>query len=72
MNANQGYLNSQAVMERLQISESTFMRLLRKHELTGFKVGREWRFTEEDIAAFEAKQRAKTQAAHEIAKQDQR
>lgn len=61
MNANQSYLDSKDVMNRLKISESTFMRMLRKKELTGFKIGREWRFTEEDIAAFEAKRREAAQ-----------
>ena len=59
------YLDSRQVMERLQISESTLMRILRRHELTGFKLGREWRFTEQDLQDYEARLRAKTQAAQE-------
>ncbi len=55
-------LNIKQVMEMLGVSERTLFRIIKNGELTGFKVGREWRFDEEDITTYIAKQRAKAQA----------
>lgn len=52
-------LNIKQVMEMLDTSERTLFRIIKHGELTGFKVGREWRFDEEDITAFIARQREK-------------
>ena len=50
-------LNAKQVQERLGISESTFLRMMKRRELKGFKVGREWRFEESDINVYIEKQR---------------
>ena len=42
------------------ISESTLFRLLKRKELKGFKVGRIWKFEEEDIKEYIQRQREKT------------
>lgn len=55
-------LNIKQVMEMLDVSERTLFRIIKHGELTGFKVGREWRFDEEDITTYIANQRAKAQA----------
>jgi excisionase family DNA binding protein len=36
----------------LKLSDRTIFRLLKERKLTGFKVGREWRFQESDINAY--------------------
>ena len=54
-------LNSKEAQERLGISESTLLRLLKNKELKGFKVGRIWKFEESDIEDFIRKQRAKSE-----------
>jgi excisionase family DNA binding protein len=54
-------LNIKQVQEILDISERTIFRLIRKGELKGFKVGREWRFEESDIEDFIALQRQKAE-----------
>lgn len=54
------------VQEKLRVSERTIFRLLKTKELTGFKVGREWRFTQEDINKFIERQRRKA-AADDVA-----
>jgi excisionase family DNA binding protein len=41
----------------LKLSERTILRLLKDGKLTGFKVGREWRFQESDINAYIQAQR---------------
>lgn len=43
--------------ERLQVTEHTIRTYLRRGDLTGFKVGREWRFTDEDLQRFVERQR---------------
>lgn len=50
-------LDIKQVQDRLKVSERTIFRLIKKGELKGFKVGREWRFEESDIAEFIARQR---------------
>jgi excisionase family DNA binding protein len=54
-------LNAKQVQDRLGISESTFLRLLKRKELTGFKVGREWRFEESDINVYIERQRRRVE-----------
>lgn len=56
-------LNVKEVQEQLGISESTMFRLIRNKKLTGFKVGREWRFEESDIQDFIKKQREQANEA---------
>ena len=53
-------LNVKQVQEQLQLSERTIFRLLQKGELKGFKLGREWRFTQTDIDEFIEAQRKKS------------
>ena len=55
-------LNAKEVQEQLGISESTLWRLLKRKELTGFKVGHAWKFEEEDIKRYIERQRAKAEA----------
>ena len=55
-------LDIKQVIDTLGVSERTVFRLIKTGELTGFKVGREWRFDEDDITTYIAKQRAKAQA----------
>lgn len=47
--------------EMLGLSERTIFRLLKDGELTGFKAGREWRFSQGDIDAYMALQRQKAE-----------
>lgn len=47
------------IQERFCLSERTVFRLIERGELTGFKAGRGWRFTEADIAAYIDRQRKK-------------
>lgn len=41
----------------LKLSDRTIFRLLKNGKLTGFKIGREWRFQESDINAYIQAQR---------------
>jgi excisionase family DNA binding protein len=52
-------LNIKEVQERLGVSESTLFRLLKRKELHGFKVGRVWKFEEQDIKEYIQRQRQK-------------
>ncbi len=52
-------LDVKQIQERLGISERTIFRLLKNGELTGFKVGRTWRFEESDLQGFIQRQREK-------------
>jgi excisionase family DNA binding protein len=52
-------LSAKEVQDMLGISEATLWRILKRKELTGFKVGHTWRFSEEDIREYIARQRAK-------------
>lgn len=54
-------LNVKEAQERLNISESTMFRLLKRKELKGFKVGRVWKFEESDLKEFIQRQREKTE-----------
>ncbi len=55
-------LNVKEAQERLGISESTLFRLLKRKELKGFKVGRVWKFEEEDLANYIRQQREKAES----------
>lgn len=58
-------LNAKQVQERLGISESTFLRMIKRKELKGFKVGREWRFEESDIDNYIERQRQKAESSEQ-------
>jgi excisionase family DNA binding protein len=45
----------------LKLSDRTIFRLLKEGKLSGFKVGREWRFQESDINAYIQAQRKEAQ-----------
>lgn len=45
------------VARRLHVSERTVLRMLKDKELTGYKVGRDWRFDQSDIEEFVQRQR---------------
>lgn len=45
-------LDKQDVMEMLGISESSFFRMMKRGELPGFKVGRDWKFTAQDMQRY--------------------
>jgi excisionase family DNA binding protein len=47
----------------LKLSDRTIFRLLKEGKLSGFKVGREWRFQESDINAYIQAQREEAQKA---------
>lgn len=55
-------LDIKQVCEKLKLSERTVFRLIKSGELTGFKVGREWRFEDADLLAYIAKQREASKA----------
>ena len=40
------------VAERLQVNERTVTQWLRKGHLRGFKIGKEWRISPDDLQAF--------------------
>ena len=44
----------------LRVDPSTIYRLLKRHELPAFKVGRDWRFTMEEIDRWRAKRQIRT------------
>ena len=50
-------LDVKQVQERLRVSERTVFNLIKRGDLNGFKAGREWRFTIEDIREYENRQR---------------
>lgn len=56
-------LDIKQVQEKLGVSERTVFRLIDKGELTGFKVGRAWRFEESDIDSYIERQRQKAREA---------
>jgi excisionase family DNA binding protein len=60
-------LDIKQVQEKLGVSERTIFRLIEKGDLTGFKVGRAWRFEESDIDLYIDRQRQK---ARESIQQD--
>lgn len=54
-------LDVKQVQGILDLSERTVFRLIKKGELKGFKVGREWRFEESDIEDYITRQRQKAE-----------
>ena len=52
-------LTIKEVQEKLSVSERTVFNFMERGEITGFKVGRSWRFEESVIDAYIARQRAK-------------
>ena len=52
-------LNIKQVQELLGVSERTVFNFMERGEITGFKVGRQWRFEQPTIDAYIARQRAK-------------
>ena len=54
-------LDVKQVQQRLRVSKRTVFNLIKKGELKGFKAGREWRFTREDIQDYENRQRRKAE-----------
>jgi excisionase family DNA binding protein len=52
-------LTIKQVQEVLGVSERTVFNFMERGEITGFKVGRSWRFEESVIDAFIARQREK-------------
>lgn len=55
------------VQKMLGISDSTMFRILSNKQIHGFKVGREWRFTEKDVQDFIDKQRQSESPTNETA-----
>ncbi len=45
-------LTPSSVASRLQVNERTVTQWLRKGHLRGFKVGKEWRISSDDLQAF--------------------
>lgn len=58
-------LNIKQLRDILRLSERTIFRLIKSGELSGFKVGREWRFEASDINAYIDRQRKKVEGRHE-------
>ncbi len=54
-------LDVKQVQQRLRVSERTIFNLIRRGDLKGFKAGREWRFTLEDIQEYEQQQRQRAE-----------
>lgn len=54
-------LDIKQVKARLKVSERTIFNLIKRGDLAGFKVGREWRFTVNDIVEYEQRQRRKVE-----------
>lgn len=53
------FIDVKQLQGMLGISERTIFRLIKSGELSGFKVGREWRFTQADIDGYIERQRSK-------------
>jgi excisionase family DNA binding protein len=52
MMAEQMYLTPDEVAERFKVPRARVIRWAREGRLHGLKVGRAWRFTEDDVAVF--------------------
>ena len=52
-------LNIKQVRDMLHLSERTIFRLIKSGDLSGLKVGREWRFEQSDIDTYLDRQREK-------------
>lgn len=62
--SNENLLTVKDVQNRLRVSERTVFTLIKRGDLTGFKIGnRSWRFRESDITSFEDRQRRKAEEA---------
>ena len=54
-------IDLEQVAKLLGVSERTVVRLVENKELIGFKVGRSWKFEEDDIDAYIQKQKKRAQ-----------
>jgi putative molybdopterin biosynthesis protein len=63
-------LDVRQVQAYLKVSERTVFNLIKRGELTGFKAGREWRFSLADVQDYENRQRQKAQ--EEVAKRSRK
>jgi excisionase family DNA binding protein len=59
------YMNIEQVADRLQVSTKTIRNFMKQGLLTGFKAGRDWRFTDNDLKNLEEKLRKRTQEGTE-------
>lgn len=48
------------IADYLRVDRSTIYRLLKRHELPAFKVGRDWRFNVEEIDRWRAQREIRT------------
>lgn len=56
-------ISLEEVAKLLGVSGRTVVRLVEKKELTGFKVGRSWKFDEADVDAYIQKQKQRAQGS---------
>jgi excisionase family DNA binding protein len=59
------YMNIEQVADRLQVSTKTIRNFMKQGLLTGFKAGRDWRFTDNDLKNLEEKLRKRTREGTE-------
>jgi len=59
-------ISLEEVAKLLGVSGRTVVRLVEKKELTGFKVGRSWKFDEADVDAYIQKQKQRAQGLSPI------
>ena len=59
-------ISLEEVAKLLGVSGRTVVRLVEKRELTGFKVGRSWKFDETDVDAYIQKQKQRAQGFSSI------
>ena len=59
----QKIISLEQVSKLLGVSGRTVVRLVEKKELTGFKVGRSWKFDEADVDAYIQKQKQRAQGS---------
>jgi excisionase family DNA binding protein len=64
----QKIINLEQVAKILGVSERTVVRLVENKELIGFKVGRSWKFDEDDVVAYiqRQKERISGQSSDEV------
>jgi excisionase family DNA binding protein len=58
---SESYIDLEQVARILGVSERTVLRLLAKKEITAFKVGRAWRFSQNDVDRYVERQRKKAE-----------
>jgi excisionase family DNA binding protein len=46
------YFTPEEIAEKLRVDQDTVLRWLKRHELAGYKVGRQWRVSKEDYEKF--------------------